>query len=183
MAANMLCRADKSLLLVIDVQEKLTQAMPQENVNAMLKNINTLLSASHKLNIPVLHSEQYPEKLGTSHPQIQELLPPDPVSKTCFSFCAAQARVDAHPEREQWILAGIETHICVTQTCMDLLAQNKTVFIIEDAVCSRRKANFKNGISRMRQAGAIITNTESVLFEWLGDASHEHFRELSRLIR
>ena len=87
------------------------------------------------------------------------------------------------PTRQQIILTGMEAHICVLQTTMQLLEQGKQVFVVEDGVCSREKRHFNNALARMRDAGAIITNRESVLFEWLGDASHPQFRDLSRLIR
>ena len=107
------------------------------------------------------------------------------IEKTCFSSCAASG-MDKHlndPTRQQIILTGMEAHICVLQTTMQLLEQGKQVFVVEDGVCSREKRHFNNALARMRDAGAIITNRESVLFEWLGDASHPQFRDLSRLIR
>jgi len=185
MNARSLCHADLSQLLIIDVQERLASVIADKVLASVLANINILLQAANQLSVPILHTEQYPQGLGPTHPDIQAHLTGKPISKTCFSSCGAEGMTDiiSDSTREQWIIMGMETHICVTQTCMDLLALDKTVIIVEDGVCSRTKDNFRNGIDRMRQAGAIIANTESVLFEWLGDASHDQFRSLSKLIR
>jgi len=185
MTARALCHADLSQLLIIDIQQRLATAMPDEVMQTVLANTNILLQAAAQLNIPVMHTEQYPQGLGPSHAALQARLPDKPITKTCFSSCGADGMADilSEPSREQWIIMGMETHVCVTQTCMDLLSQDKTVIVVADGVCSRTRANFKNGLDRMRQAGAIIANTESVLFEWLGDASHKQFRSLSKLIR
>ena len=83
----------------------------------------------------------------------------------------------------QVIVTGIEAHVCVLQTALELHSQGKTVFVVEDAVCSRDEANRQNGLARLRQAGVIVTNTESVLFEWLRDARHEKFKEVTSLIK
>ena len=184
MAAGALCHADHSQLLIVDVQERLAKVMPEKILAQVLANTNILLLAAKKLLVPVLHTEQYPQGLGGTHTAIRANFSEKPIVKTCFSSCGADAMADfiAADSREQWIIMGMEAHICVTQTCMDLLSLDKTVFIVADGVCSRTKANFNNAITRMRQAGAIITNTESVLFEWLGDASHNQFKTLSKLI-
>ena len=86
-------------------------------------------------------------------------------------------------DRPQMVLAGMEAHICVLQTALDMLRAGKQVFVVEDAVISRNAANKANAIARLRDAGCIITNTESVVFEWLGVASGEHFKAISQLIR
>ena len=85
--------------------------------------------------------------------------------------------------RKQIILAGMEAHVCVLQTALELHATGLQIFVVEDAVCSRRMKNKINALARLRQAGVIVTNTESVLFEWLRDAGHEHFKTISALIR
>ena len=88
-----------------------------------------------------------------------------------------------HSRRNQIILAGMEAHVCVLQTALDLHATGMQVFVVEDAVCSRRMRNKTNALARLRQAGVIVTNAESLLFEWLRDARHEHFKKISELIR
>ena len=85
--------------------------------------------------------------------------------------------------RKQIILTGIEAHICVLQTAMDLQNAKYDVFVVNDAVCSRQRENYENALQRLQQAGVIICNTESVLFEWLRDSRHEHFKTISALIR
>lgn len=185
MTAGALCHADHSQLLVVDIQERLANVMPEKILAQVLANTNILLLAAKELSVPVRHTEQYPQGLGETHAAIRANLSEKPIVKTCFSSCGADGMPDliANESRQQWIILGMEAHICVTQTCMDLLSQDKTVMIVADGICSRTKANFNNAIARMRQAGAIITNTESVLFEWLGDASHNQFKTLSKLIR
>ena len=183
----LLCQANTSQLLIIDIQEKLAGAMPAQVLANILRSNQILISACKALAIPVLHSEQYPQGLGHTHAELQSALADQvpAIEKTCFSSCAASG-MDKHlndSTRQQIILTGMEAHICVLQTTMQLLEQGKQVFVVEDGVCSREKRHFNNALARMRDAGAIITNRESVLFEWLGDASHPQFRDLSRLIR
>lgn len=182
-----LCQAQQSQLLIIDIQERLASAMPETVLASVLRNCQTLITAAARLDIPVNRTEQYPKGLGPTHPDLVNTTDNNVtvLEKTCFSSCGADGmeKVLSDNQRQQWIIVGMETHICVLQTCMELLEQNKTVVIVEDGVCSRTKSNFQNAIQRMRAAGAIIANTESVLFEWLRDASHPHFKELSRLIR
>ncbi|MGD9385842.1 MAG: isochorismatase family protein [Thioalkalispiraceae bacterium] len=182
-----LCQAEHSQLLVIDIQERLASAMPEKPLNTVLKNGKILLNAADRLAIPVVRTEQYSKGLGATHSELLNNFPETTtvLEKTCFSGCGATG-IDTRlndADRDQWIVLGMEAHICVLQTCMELLEKNKTVIIVEDGICSRAKKNFKNAIARMRTAGAIIANTESVLFEWLRDASHPEFKELSRLIR
>lgn len=183
----LLCHAATSQLLIIDIQEKLASAMKSKVLDDILRTNQILLHACHALGIPVLHTEQYPKGLGHTHKALKNLFEDQEAAfeKTCFSSCAASG-IETHlanVSRKQIVITGMEAHICVLQTCMQLLERGSQVFIVQDGVCSRNKAHFKNAIKRMRQAGAIITNRESVLFEWLGDASHPQFRELSKLIR
>lgn len=182
-----LAKAEQSQLLIIDIQERLASVMPPNILEVILRNSKTLITAATQLDIPVIRTEQYPQGLGPTHTEL--LAASDEkttvLEKTCFSSCGASGieALLSNTERDQWIITGMEAHICVLQTCMELLEQNKTVVIVEDGVCSRTKNNFNNALARMRSAGAIIANTESVLFEWLRDASHLQFKELSRLIR
>jgi len=182
-----LCKAEQSQLLLIDIQDRLASVMPEKHLARVINSSKILLTAAARLNVPIVRTEQYPKGLGPTHSEILANSPDNTtvLEKTCFSSCGASGMETLlnDTSREQLIILGMETHICVLQTCMELLEQNKTVVIIEDGVCSRSKYNFKNAIARMRAAGAIIANTESVLFEWLRDASHPHFKELSRLIR
>ena len=184
--STQLCNAAHSQLLLIDIQERLAGAMPEAILKKVLGNCQTLIMAAMQLGVPLIRTEQYPKGLGPTHPELLDALKDNTaVEKTCFSSCGADGLEEqlSDTQREQWIITGMESHICVLQTCMELLEKGKTVIVVADAICSRTKSNYNNAIDRMRQAGAIIANTESVLFEWLRDASHPQFKELSRLIR
>ncbi len=178
-----LCAAEQSQLIIIDVQERLAGAMPPEAMTAVEKQIGTLVTAATALAIPVIHTEQYPQGLGHTLPSLREQLA-QPLEKTCFA-CTGAEGFNQHIQRNrrQVILCGIEAHICVLQTAIELLGQGFQVFVVEDGVCSRKDSNRRNALDRLWQAGAHISNTESVLFEWLRDASHPDFRTLSKLIR
>lgn len=185
MTANLLCSAATSRLLVIDIQTRLAAAMPTDDRARVIRNTGLLLQAATLLAVPTLLSEQYPKGLG---PTEQELAPHLPtttqrIEKTCFAACGANGFPrDDHGAR-QYVLAGMEAHVCVLQTALDLHAQGGSVFVVEDAVCARNPANTVNALNRLRQAGIIVTNTESVIFEWLRDARHEQFKTLSALLR
>lgn len=182
----MLTNIKESLLVVIDVQERLGAAMPPGVRKRVIEQISVLLTAANNLDVPVMVTEQYPKGLGLTEPALKSQLDADvkPIEKTCFS-CAKSPEFMAMVEkaqRKQVILTGMETHICVLQTAMDLQAAGYQVFVIEDAVSSRAKGNQYNALYRMRQAGVIVSNVESVLFEWLGDASHQSFKTIAKLI-
>lgn len=182
-----LCDADKSHLLIVDIQEKLSAAMDAKVLDKVVKNTGILAEAAAALNVPVVRTEQYPRGLGPTLPALAVKLPADNVAvdKTCFSSCRAAGVEQAldNDNRNQVIIAGMEAHVCVLQTAFDLLNKGFTPFVVADAVVSRTSDNYKNALYRMQQAGVIVTNTESVLFEWLGDARHEQFKALTKLIR
>ena len=182
----MLCQADQSVLLVIDIQQRLASAMPDKALQSVIKHTALLLSAAGQLNIPVIRTEQYPRGLGQTLEEIQQHIQTDTcLEKTCFSCCGAEGFKPAlhKTERKQLILTGMESHVCVLQTAMELGAQGYEVFVVNDAVCSRDKHNHKNALQRLNQAGVVISNTESVLFEWLRDASHPQFKTISQSLR
>lgn len=173
-----------SQLAIVDVQVKLAQAMPEHEMQAVIKNCAILLQAAKLLNVAYMVTEQYPKGLGHTVPELSGLTQQPPVEKIVFS-CAAEPKFNRHLTRDhsQVVLAGMEAHICILQTALDLLGMGKQVFVVEDAVISRNAANKANAIARMRDAGCIITNTESVVFEWLGVASGDAFKAISKLIR
>lgn len=177
--------ANTSQLVLVDLQTRLLQAM--SNRDKLLRQCEILIKAARTLSVPLLTTEQYPQGLGHTDPLLAEALPPDvtPVDKSCFSCCGAKHFTTAMnaSNREQVILAGIEAHVCVLQTALDLVQQGKTVFVVADATDSRSRDNKQLALERMRQAGVIITSTESVLFEWLRDARHEQFKSVTALIR
>jgi nicotinamidase-related amidase len=180
-----LAQTGLSQLVVIDVQERLAAAMPHEQLDRLTRNCTILLQAAQHLSVPTIVTEQYPKGLG---PTLRELSPWVPAvgaaKKRCFSCCESdefQARFDE--DRPQVILAGMEAHICVLQTALQLKAQGKTVFVVEDATLSRSPVHHANAMQRLVQAGVIVSNTESVVFEWLKIAEGEAFKAISRLVR
>ncbi|MFO7603474.1 MAG: isochorismatase family protein [Gammaproteobacteria bacterium] len=183
----MLCDARQSRLLIIDVQERLLGAMPDKPRAQVLGNTAILLQAAQRLAVPVIRSEQYPRGLGATDSHIEGRLTDETlkVEKTVFSCCgvAEVAELSHQQVLPQWILAGIESHVCVLQTALQLKAAGQQVFVVSDACCSRQKHHHQNALQRLSQAGVIISNTESVLFEWLRDSRHPAFKDLSKLIR
>lgn len=182
-----LCHAKHSQLLVIDIQERLASAMPADVLENVIKNNNILLHAANELDIPVIYSEQYPKGLGNTVTAIAEVLPEtsDTVTKTSFACSDSEGfnELVAKQKRQQIIITGIESHICVLQSAMQLKRQGYIVHVVEDAICSRKKSNHKNAVARLQQNDVIINNVESVLFEWLRDATHPKFKTLSKLIK
>lgn len=172
-------------LVVVDIQAKLSLAMAQAEMQQVTKQAETLLQAASMLAIPTVVTEQYPQGLGATLPNLQSLAPQAAyIEKTAFSACGEPKFVQKlHRDLSQIVLMGMEAHICVLQTALDLTALGKQVFVVEDAIISRANSNKVNAIARMRDAGSIITNTESVIFECLGGAQHEAFKALSKLIR
>lgn len=184
MQTHLICQAASSQLVVIDMQEKLANAMPAEGMQQVLKNSEILLQAAALLEVPVIHTEQYPKGLGPTCAELQPLLTQAAVIKTTFSCCdepTFQRKLVG--DRPQVVLAGMEAHICIVQTALALREQGRQVFVVEDAVLSRNAANKTNALTRLRQAGIVVSNTESVIFEWLGKAEGEAFKTLSKLIR
>lgn len=180
-----LTEASDSLLVVIDVQERLLGAMPKGVRERVVGQTDILLTAATTLQVPVMATEQYPEGLGPTDNVIRSQIAAEAVlEKTCFSCADVEkfTQLLSSHQRKQVILTGMETHICVLQTALDLKNQGYEVYVVEDAVSSRAKGNQYNALQRLRQAGVVITNVESVLFEWLGDARHEDFKTLAKLI-
>jgi len=182
-----LCSADDSLLLVVDLQIRLLAAMAESERAAMVKNAEIFLAAAQALEIPVLYTEQYPKGLGPTVPALVERMPAlaSSFEKTAFSCCAAGGCMQALKAsgRKQVVMLGQEAHVCVLQTALELVGQGFQVFVAEDAVCSRVIEHKRNALARMRDAGVVITNLESALFEWLRDAAHPQFKAISDLIR
>ncbi len=184
-----LCRQHDSLLLVIDIQERLASAMRRKPMERVQRNTGKLIEASQILDIPIFHSEQYPRGLGQTVEELRITLTQEGsvtyTEKTRFSCCGEgsfeQGMRDSR--KRQVVITGMETHVCVLQTALELDKLGYEVFVVEDAVTSRHKATHKNALQRMRQQGIVISNTESVLFEWLRDASHPHFKAISSLVK
>ena len=185
MTSQLKANANTSQLVMIDMQVRLASVMPSEAMHAASRNCAILLQSAKLLAVPCIVTEQYPQGLGATLPELaehlQEILP---IAKTSFS-CLSEPKFSRQLTRDhsQVILSGMETHICVLQTALDIVATGKQVMVVEDAVISRKAENKANALARMREAGCIITNTESVVFEWLGVAEGDAFKAISKLIR
>ncbi|MGH8582043.1 MAG: isochorismatase family protein [Gammaproteobacteria bacterium] len=181
-----LCQAAASQLVVIDIQTKLGAVMPAEVLARVLEKAGVLLKAGTLLGIPVHVTEQYPRGLGPLEPSLAALLPSGArrFGKTCFSCADAEGFLPAlhSAQRSQVFLIGMEAHVCVLQTAFDLRERGIQVRVVEDAICSRRQDNYRNAVARMQRAGIDLISAESVLFEWLRDARHEHFKAIAALL-
>ena len=174
----------KSSLLVIDVQGRLAEMM--HNKKSVFKHVSTMINAAKILDIPIYWFEQYPKGLGSTKPEIKELLIDSKYyEKVTFSACGADDFMDQlkASSRNQCIVTGIETHVCVYQTVLDLLDSHFSVKVNQQAVSSRIKSNKNLGLHNMEKAGAHITSTEMILFELMQTAKHQSFREISGLLK
>lgn len=174
------------VIVLTDVQERLFGAMDAERRDEMVRNLKILLPTARRLGIPVVVTEQYPKGLGHTLPELRVLLDDAPaLPKTAFSACGAAGFTDRLRELDAApvILTGIEAHVCVLLTALDLLVGGVTVSIVADAVCSRRAPSMELALAQARQAGAVITSTETVVFQLLGSSDSDAFREISKLLR
>jgi len=180
MSDSLLARAADSALVIIDIQERLAAAMDPAALAGVVRGACVLLEAASRLGIPSIVTEQYPKGLGPTVSGVLDKLPAGVrrVEKTCFSAAALETS-----GRGQVVLAGMEAHVCVLQSALELRAAGRQVFVVEDACCSRDARNHANAMHRLRAEGIVVTNTESVAFEWLRDARHEHFKAISALLR
>lgn len=183
----LLCQADQSVLVVVDIQTRLARAMPEGSLDRIQRNTIRLLEGARLLSVPVLVTEQYPQGIG---PTIEALRPylPDAaqiIEKTTFSACgnAEFTNLLALTGRRQVVLAGMEAHVCVLQTAIELHRAGYQVFVAQDGVCSRQQAHVEAAMARLRDAGIHAPVCESVLFEWLQDSRNEQFKAVSALIR
>ncbi|MES9922997.1 MAG: hydrolase [Candidatus Thiodiazotropha endolucinida] len=183
-----LTHANTSQLLIINTQERLTKAMPKLDLDQMVTNIVRLSQAASVLEVPIILSEHYGKGLGNTLPQIAKHLPPHTKAKDklTFSCCTApgfEEELTENGNRKQVVIVGLEAHICVLQTASGLQQWGYQVFVVEDAISSRNPHHRKNALQRMRLNGVQITNSESVAFEWMGDANNPKFKEVSLLFR
>ncbi|MBT3013340.1 MAG: hydrolase [Candidatus Thiodiazotropha sp. (ex Lucina aurantia)] len=183
-----LTHAKTSQLLIINTQERLTKAMPKPDLDQMVTNIVKLSQAASVLEVPIILSEHYGKGLGNTLPQIAKHLPPHTKAKDklTFSCCTApgfEEELTENGNRKQVVIVGLEAHICVLQTASGLQQWGYQVFVVEDAISSRNPHHRKNALQRMRLNGVQITNSESVAFEWMGDANNPKFKEVSLLFR
>jgi nicotinamidase-related amidase len=175
---------DDSILLLVDVQERLLPII--RDAAAVEANLVRLARGARLLSVPLLVSEQYPKGLGPTVPALRTAAGDAPViQKTTFSCGAEPALVQAIRalDRGTVVVAGIEAHICVLQTALDLLARGFGVHVAADATGTRLEPNLRIGHDRAARAGAVITSVESVLFEWMGRSDIPEFKQVQALLK
>jgi len=170
---------NRSVLVLIDIQERLFPHVHEHE--RVLARVELLLAAAGLMRIPLLLTEQYPKGLGSTVEEIRKILPDlQPFEKMDFSCVPARGfkeRLDSI-HRDQILLAGIETHVCVAQTALDLASQGESVYVVADATSSRRPLDAQVALDRLRQGGLTLVTAEAVVFEWLRRAGTEEFKAL-----
>jgi len=175
---------DDSVLIFIDVQRSLAEAMHDKR--HLFKNLERMVKGAQVLDVPILLTEQLPDKLGGTAEKFKMILESlVVVEKSAFSCCGEPAFVDAFQAlgRKQAILVGIEAHVCVYQTALDLLADGIEVYVVADAVSSRTAENRDLALQALREEGAKIIPTETALFALQRDAANPGFKDLLKLIK
>lgn len=182
MSAVKRLRADTSVVVVIDIQDKLLPKIP--DASKLVRNAGFLLDVAAQLGVPARATEQYPKGLGPTTAEIARRLPSGLPSKTSFSCCGSGTFLEELEmlRRPDVVLVGMETHVCVAQTALDLLKAGLHVFLAVDALAARGAIDHDTALRRLEQAGAVPTTVEAVAFEWLNDATHQHFKAVSAMI-
>ena len=179
----MMITTDNSGLLIVDVQGTLAEKVHESS--ALLNNLAILIQGAKLLSIPIVWVEQLPEKLGATHPTIAQHLPGSAFEKSTFSAWGnneIRSEIE-NLNRRNWIVAGIECHVCVYQTVRDLLKMHYNVHVVSDGVSSRASDNKGIGLQAMQTAGAKMTSTEMVLFELQKQAEGDVFKQLIKLVK
>ncbi len=180
----MTLKAENSVLVIVDVQGKLATLMHQREL--FFENLLKIIKAVKVLGIPILWNEQIPDKLGRTIPEIQNILSElEPLVKNTFSCCGNDNFMERMRaiDREQILLVGMETHVCVYQTAIDLVKLGYEVYLVADAVSSRTLENKHVGIEAMRFGGAKITTVEMALFEMLAVAEGDKFKQIIKIVK
>ncbi len=182
MAHPTLMLAGETALLIVDVQEKLMAKIP--SADRLVRDLAFLIDAARLAGVEVLATEQYPRGLGPTVPDLARRLPNRP-DKVAFSCCAVSGLTEGlrYGRRSRVLLAGIETHVCVLHTALDLLAADFRVYVAADACASRFAVDHEVALRRLGKAGAIPTTAEGAAFEWLGGSTHPRFKEVSALVQ
>jgi nicotinamidase-related amidase len=175
--------ATQSTLLVVDVQEKLLVAMP--DAPGLVRDIGFLLDVAALVGVPSVATEQYPKGLGPTHPDLVRRLPADRPAKVAFSCCGVPGLTDGLKSsgRPSVVVVGMEAHVCVLNTVLDLLEAGSSVFVCADAVQSRYRVDQDTAVRRMDRAGAVLTTVETTAFEWMVGADHPQFKLVSKLVQ
>jgi nicotinamidase-related amidase len=171
---------ERAALVVIDVQEAFRKAVPE--FEGVARASATMIRGADAVGVPVHVTEQYPKGLGRTAPEVAESLPAgvDPIEKVCFS--ASEADGFDLGGRDQAIVCGVETHVCVNQTVLDLLDRGVEVHVVRDAVGSRTQENKEIGLHKAESAGAVVSSVETALFELVGRAGTDEFKRVQKLI-
>jgi nicotinamidase-related amidase len=175
---------DNAVLVVIDVQGKLATLMHENE--KLFANINKMIKGARALDIPIIWTEQIPDKLGETVPEVKsELEGIELFTKNTFSCCGGPGFNEKLNDlgKKQVIVTGIETHVCVYQTCIDLLNENYEIHLVTDAVSSRIESNYHLGVQKIKEAGAILTSVEMSLFEMLKIAEGEQFKQIIQIVK
>jgi nicotinamidase-related amidase len=177
-----LMSAEDSALLVVDAQVKLLEIIPQRA--RIVWNIRRLLDAANALRVPVAATEQYPDRLSPTVPELRERIGSAP-NKMCFSACVCGEIFEAWREdsRSRVLLCGIESHVCILQTALDLAAAGFEPYVAVDAVGSRYAIDYEFALRRMESSGVILTTTETAMFEWCRTADRPEFKKISALAK
>lgn len=173
-------KASQSTLLIIDVQERLLPAILDGE--SVIENTSWLQRIARRMNVPTLITEQYSKGLGPTVSVLREGVEADAILEKMDFSSAADGELFKRPggDRQQFVVCGCETHVCVMQTVLDLLERGNQVFVVEEAVSSRRASDKALALTRMRQAGAEIVSREMVVFEWMERAGTDLFKTISR---
>jgi nicotinamidase-related amidase len=172
---------DSSALLIVDFQTRLMPAIADGA--AAIAHARRLLAAAEILGVPILFTEQNARGLGPTLPELAALAPGRVAAKMTFDACRTPGFIDRLAGRRNIVVAGCETHVCVLQTVLGLIEAGRRVYLVRDAVGSRRAESKEAAIGRMERHDAEIVTTEMVVFEWLGSAEHPRFREALALLR
>jgi len=180
--------AANALVVLIDIQVRLSAAMPEDVLKNTVQKSGLLMDAADVMGLPVIVTEQYPKGLGGTVAALEERINKysyTKISKLSFSCCGEESFMRALEGTgcQTVILCGQETHVCVLQTALDLMEKGYKVFVAGDAVCSREKLNWQFALEEMRQAGCVVEPVESILFKMLGAAGSPAFKAISRLVK
>lgn len=177
--------AEKAVLVVIDVQEKLAPAMNQDLYGQLILHANLLIEGFKALDLPIISTEQYSKGLGHTVAELNGATEQYCIEKGSFSCCGEESFNTALEKSgaKQVLIVGMESHVCVFQTVIDLLDRGYVVHLVSDAVSSRFKSDYDNAISTAARAGAVITTTETALFQLVKVAGTDEFKAISKLVR
>lgn len=174
---------DEMIIMIIDIQERLVPVMKYKE--DVINNTKILIHGAKEMGIPIIYTEQYPKGLGHTVEELEELLEGSQKFEKSSFTAYTEELITAleNTGRKKVIITGMETHVCVFQTVRDLLFNGYDVFVVSDGVASRTKNNYLSGLDLMKEMGAVITNTETLVFDLLKRAGTPEFKVMSKLIK